>query len=461
MRAAGAGQCSVAGRPAVTSGTDHVTEQGHTAPVPTRYRLEALSPQERNALTALATSATGPARSVQRAQALLALSSGLTASEVARQVGRSPRTIARWQARFAQEGVTAVFDAARSGAPPRLSTQDVLTICETAVAEPRSVGVELQCWSLRRLSDHLVAQGIVVRHERLRQILRAHGVSKKAEVSSQRSKDPQFVEKRDAVLRLYTQPPEDSVVVCMDQHGPVSLHGTQGQKYTATGQTPHHDAEYKRHGAIYALGALLPHVGTAFVRAFAHYNSLTVIWFLGWLLPQLPEERDIYIILDNASGSAGEQRLARTAAADLPTMSSRRRRPCQAASPPGVMPAAPQPPAMEAPWRGRRVPSCDAAPLRPSNGRAAESRPTQRAVGPEFPSAARAGPFSNGAFPMAQKGWCAVSPVFRDGGGSAGAGRPPAEGRVRPTSARRRCQRAGRLDLRGARVGRDEGAASR
>lgn len=309
MRAAGAGECTGAGRPAVTPETDHVTDQGgHTGPVPARYRLEALSPRERDALTALANSATGPARSVQRAQALLALSSGLTASEVARQVGRCPRTIARWRARFAQEGVTAVFDAARSGAPPRLSTQDVLTICETAVAEPRSVGLELQCWSLRRLSDHLAMHlGIVVRHERLRQILRAHGVSRKAEVSSQRSTDPQFVEKRDAVLRLYTQPPEDSVVVCLDQHGPVSLHGTQGQKYAAPGQTPHHDAEYKRHGTIYALGALLPHVGTVFVRAFAHYNSLTVIWFLGWLLPQLPDKRNIYIILDNASAHTAKR----------------------------------------------------------------------------------------------------------------------------------------------------------
>ena len=104
----------------MTPESDHVTDQGgHTGPLPLRYRLEDLSPQQRDALHALATSATGPARSVQLAQALLALHSGLTVPEVARQVGRSPRTIARWRDRFAQEGDTAVFDAARSGAPPR------------------------------------------------------------------------------------------------------------------------------------------------------------------------------------------------------------------------------------------------------------------------------------------------------------------------------------------------------
>ena len=96
------------------------------------------------------------------------------------------------------------------------------------------------------------------------------------------------------MVQLYTQPPADSLVICLDQHGPVSLHATQGDTYAAPGKTGHYDAEYKRHGTIYALGALLPHVGNAFVRAFTHYNSLTVIWFLGWLLPQLPDKRNIY-----------------------------------------------------------------------------------------------------------------------------------------------------------------------
>ena len=292
-------------RVAVTPGSDN---PAGTAPGAVLHRLEALSPKEQEALQALASSTAAPVRPVQRAQALLALKSGVSETDVAQRVGRSPRTIARWRARFAAEGITAVFDAPRSGAPPRLSTEDVLAICETAVAGPASAGLELQCWSLRRLSDHLIEhRKIEVHHERLRQILRAHHVYRKAEVSSQRSTDPQFAEKRDAVVQLYTQPPADSLVICLDQHGPVSLHATQGDTYAAPGKTGHYDAEYKRHGTIYALGALLPHVGNAFVRAFTHYNSLTVIWFLGWLLPQLPDKRNIYIILDNASAHTAKR----------------------------------------------------------------------------------------------------------------------------------------------------------
>jgi len=273
------------------------------------YSLAALTPATEEALAALADSSMGPLRAVERARALLALRSGMPADAVALKVGRSVRTIRRWENRFAEEGVKAVFDARRSGRPPRLTTQDVMTICEVAVAEPESLGVPLKCWSLRRLSPYLANhKGIQVKPERLRQILNAHNVRKKEEVSKQRSKDPNFTAKRDAVVELYTHPPEDSLVLCMDQLGPLSLHATPGQKYAGPGESPRHDAQYKRHGTIYTLGALLPHLGTVFARAFKHYNSLTVIWFLGWLLPQLPgQARTVYIILDNASAHTAKR----------------------------------------------------------------------------------------------------------------------------------------------------------
>ena len=262
------------------------------------------------ALTGVAASTTGPARAVERAQALLALQHGDTRAAVAQRLGRSKRTIARWEARFTQEGVLALFDQPRSGAPPRLSIQQVLVICETAVTDPRDLDLPVTCWSLRLLADYLREhRQITVCPERLRQILHSHGIWKKAQVSAQRSTDPEFAQKRDRIVDLYTNPPEDGVVVCMDQQGPIGLHATQGAKYTAPGQQPHYDREYKRHGTIYTLGALLPHLGKVWARAFLHYNSLTVIWFLGWLLPRLPipDKGKVYLILDNCSAHTAKR----------------------------------------------------------------------------------------------------------------------------------------------------------
>lgn len=162
-----------------------------TAPAGTAGAAESpgpvgLSAQESEALTALARSTTGPARCVERAQARLELANGASPTAVAAQTGRSLRTIRRWRTRFSDERVMAVFDKPRGGRPPGLTAQEVLTICETAVANPESLQVRLQCWSLRRLSNHLAGIGIQVNHERLRQILNAFNVRKKAEVSKQR-----------------------------------------------------------------------------------------------------------------------------------------------------------------------------------------------------------------------------------------------------------------------------------
>ncbi len=275
-----------------------------------RHDVHALSAAELLALTSVSASTTAPVRAVERAKAILALQQGQTHAEVAQRLGRSKRTVARWQARFGEEGVLALFDRPRSGAPPRLSIQDVLMICETAVTDPRDLGLPITCWSLRILADYLREhRQIDVCPERLRQILHAHGIWKKAQVSAQRSTDPEFAHKRDRVVGLYTNPPQDVVVVCMDQHGPVSLHATQGANYTAPGQQPHYDREYKRHGTVYILGALLPHLGTVWARAFLRYNSLTVIWFLGWLLPRvpIPEGGKLYLILDNCSAHTAKR----------------------------------------------------------------------------------------------------------------------------------------------------------
>lgn len=272
------------------------------------HDLAALSAAEREALEALAGSTSGPARPVQRAQALVALSDGVAVDEVAARLGRTRRTILRWRSRFTSEGVTAVLDAPRSGRPPRLSIPDVMLVCETAVARPSDVGVPITCWSLRHLARHLTERGVRIGHERLRQILHAHRVQKKAEVSKQRSTDPAFAEKRDAVIQLYRTPPADSAVVCLDQLGPVSLHATPGHQYAGPGREPHHDAEYKRHGTIYTLGALLPHLGTVFARSFMHYNALVLILFLGSFLRLLPDNvRTVYIILDNASSHTAKR----------------------------------------------------------------------------------------------------------------------------------------------------------
>jgi len=50
-------------------------------------------------------------------------------------------------------------------------------ICETAVTDPRQLGLPITCWILRLLADYLHEhKPIDVCPEHLRQILHAHGI---------------------------------------------------------------------------------------------------------------------------------------------------------------------------------------------------------------------------------------------------------------------------------------------
>ena len=117
----------------------------------------------------------------------------------------------------------------------------------------------------------------------------------------QQSDDPQFESKKEAVVELYVEPPADTIVLCIDQKGPVQFKIWGGYAYRPQGKPERVSHQYKRLGTGYLLAALNPHTGEVRGRCFLKYNSMTVIWFLTWLLPQLPQDKRIVIIRDNAS----------------------------------------------------------------------------------------------------------------------------------------------------------------
>jgi transposase len=75
------------------------------------------------------------------------------------------------------------FDSLRpkyaGGRPPKFTTAHRAAITQIALARPSDHGLPFSSWSLSKLADYLVAQGVVedISHEGLRQLLRDQGVS--------------------------------------------------------------------------------------------------------------------------------------------------------------------------------------------------------------------------------------------------------------------------------------------
>jgi transposase len=263
--------------------------------------------QEQLLLQGLAQATSLPTVLQDRVQMILLAQQQLPRHQIAAQLAYTADTVGKWLARFNRAGVLGLFDAPRSGSPRKVPVDTVLGVIECATTPPRALGLPFPTWTLNKLRRYLATtQQLHLSREGLRQLLVRHGISWKKARSWQHSPDPLFEEKRDAIVALYTQPPEGALVLCLDQKGPVQLRRYPGGGYAPKGKAPRYPSDYVRHGTLYVLGALCPQTGQVWARCFSHYNRLTVIWFLGWLLPQLPADQELYVIWDNASAHTAQ-----------------------------------------------------------------------------------------------------------------------------------------------------------
>jgi len=120
-------------------------------------------------------------------------------------------------------------------------------------------------------------------------------------------------QKKGALERLYTQPPQDSVVVCLDEMGPTAPKSTPGQELvraapgTNPDGTPQPAERAKqpietgsrgRGGYIY--GAFRPVTGEAFTQPYQHRRGIDWVDFLehveAWIPPEVSR---VYAVIDN------------------------------------------------------------------------------------------------------------------------------------------------------------------
>jgi transposase len=117
------------------------------------------------------------ARQRRRAEALILYAAGLDAVTIADALSVHPNTIYTGVQAFEHDGLSAVRQLQRGGAPPRITPAQVAEIVRLAEQSPATVGLPYGRWSLRKLQGYLVKHRIVKRigHERLRQLLKKRG----------------------------------------------------------------------------------------------------------------------------------------------------------------------------------------------------------------------------------------------------------------------------------------------
>ena len=118
-----------------------------------RYRVE-LSEAERNELTALLRGGRRAARTLKRAQILLAADAGESEQAIARHVAVSASTVCRTKRRFVEGNLErALSEDPRPGAARLLSGREEALLVATACSEPPTGRAR---WTLELLAGELV-----------------------------------------------------------------------------------------------------------------------------------------------------------------------------------------------------------------------------------------------------------------------------------------------------------------
>jgi len=179
-----------------------------------------LTPEQREQLESLASSRSLPAGLVMRARIILLSASGKTNLQIARQMGLTNATVGKWRRRFLQQDVSGLHDELRPGRPRPISDERVARLVRKTLETKPKEGTH---WSIRQIAaDTRVSKSTVHR------IWQAFGIEPHRQKHFKLSNDPFFVEKVRDIVGLYLNPPENAVVLWVDEKSQIqALERTQ------------------------------------------------------------------------------------------------------------------------------------------------------------------------------------------------------------------------------------------
>jgi transposase len=253
----------------------------------------AVTDEQRSVLEKLIRSRTAPHGDVLRARALLMAADGFANTRIASEVDVSPATVASWRERFGEDGLKN-FSAVRAGrgrkpSIPAWKVEEIvrLTLHETPPGETH--------WSCRTMAARAgVASSTVQR------IWSARGLQPHRVETFKLSNDPRFEEKLVDVVGLYLNPPENAIVLCMDEKSQIqALDRTQPSLPMTPGRAGTMTHDYKRNGTTTLFAALDVITGSVIGQCLPRHRHTEFLRFLKTIDREVPKRLKVHLILDN------------------------------------------------------------------------------------------------------------------------------------------------------------------
>jgi transposase len=160
-----------------------------------------------------------PQAVVLRARILLAAVAGQTDQQISVELQIQRRTAALWRRRVREQGIGCVWEIALGrGRKPCYGAERVAEVVE-ATLQTKPAGSTH--WSTRTMA---AAQG--VSKNTVQRIWQDHQLKPHLTKSFKLSRDPRFLEKLTDVVGVYLTPPQNAVVLCVDEKSQIQALGS-------------------------------------------------------------------------------------------------------------------------------------------------------------------------------------------------------------------------------------------
>jgi putative transposase len=249
---------------------------------------------DRAQLESIVRSQSLPAGLVRRARMVLLMVAGEPNSAVARRFGVSRPTVSQWRKRYSERGIAGLHNELKSGRPRSLDEARVADLIHTTLRK-RPKGATH--WSRRRLAE---ATGMSV--TTVHRYLTLFGLQPHRSKAFKLSTDPFFIEKVRDVVGLYLNPPNNALVLCVDEKTQVqALERTQPLLPMGLGYVEGVTHDYVRHGTTTLFAALDIANGSVITQCKPRHRHQEFLSFLRHIDASVPTDLDVHLIADNYS----------------------------------------------------------------------------------------------------------------------------------------------------------------
>jgi len=251
-----------------------------------------LTEDEREELERWIRSAKTEQRLTFRARVVLSAASGEGSASIARREGVRLNTVSTWRMRFADKGIAGLQDEQRVGRPTVYgSDAEQRILAKLEEAPPEGYG----SWN-----GTLLARALGIPAHQIWSMLRKHGIQLQRRRNWCVSTDPEFTPKAADIVALYLDPPENAVVLSVDEKPHIqALERVQGYLRLPDGKAVRGVShEYKRHGTTTLFAALNVLTGTVTGMHTQRRRREEFLAFMNEVVDEYPRQ-EIHVVLDN------------------------------------------------------------------------------------------------------------------------------------------------------------------